>query len=95
MDNSSLHCFIISYDLCSPHKKYEELYDIIKGYPNWGHLTESTWAIVTSDSYVEVRDKLWKAMDSNDRLIVIQSGRSAAWSNVLANNEWVKQFVVL
>lgn len=93
--DSSLHCFIISYDLCSPQKSYDELYEVIKSFPNWGHLTESTWAVVSTDSFIEVRDKLLKVMDPNDRLFVIQSGRSAAWSNVLAEDEWVKQNVVL
>lgn len=95
MDNTSLHCFIISYDLCTPDRSYDDLFSVLRSFTSWGRLTESSWAVVTSESYVEVRDKIWRVMGGNDRLIVIQSGRSAAWSNVLANDEWVKQNIVL
>lgn len=83
------HCYIISYDLCQPDRDYEALYQVLRSFPNWGKLTESTWAVVTSKTAVEIRDFLRNYIDSNDRLIVILSGRSAAWTRLLADNEWV------
>lgn len=29
-------------------------------------------------------------MDANDRLIVILSGREAAWTKLLASNDWLR-----
>lgn len=83
------HCYIISYDLCQPGRDYETLYQALKSFPNWGKLTESTWAVVTNKTAVEIRDFLRNYIDSNDRLIVILCGRSAAWTRLLADNAWV------
>ena len=85
------HCYIISYDLCQPGRNYEQLYQALRSFPNWGKMTESTWAIVSSKTCVEIRDFLCRYIDSNDRLVVISSGRSAAWTRLLANNEWLME----
>lgn len=85
-----LHCYIISYDLCKPGRDYSSLYWAIKSYARWGKLTESTWAIVSSESAVQIRNNLMQFMDANDRLIVILSGREAAWTKLLASNDWLR-----
>lgn len=83
------HCFIVSYDLCQPGRNYEELYVALKNFYNWGKLTESTWAVVSQLTAVEIRDLLMRYIDSNDRLIVVKGGQSAAWNKMLANNQWL------
>lgn len=87
------HCFIIAYDLIQPERDYTKLYSAIKSYPIWGKLTESVWAIVTTKNHIEIRDFLNQFIQ-DDRLIVIQSGRNAAWTNVIANNTWVKNNLI-
>lgn len=81
-------CYLISYDLVK-ERNYEELFKTIKGFSNWARITESTWAVVSSLSAKEVRDKLLKVMDNDDRLFVLRSGREAAWGNVLCNDDWL------
>lgn len=88
------HCYIISYDLLAPNRNYNDLYEAIKKYPFWGRLTESTWAVTTNKTSVEIRDELLPHIDKNDRLIVIQSGKYAAWTNVMAYDIWVKQNII-
>lgn len=88
------HCYIISYDLVAPNRNYDELYKAIKAYPVWGRLTESTWAMVSSDNHVAIRDNLKKHIDDDDRLVVIQSGRSAAWTKIMASDNWAKQSLI-
>lgn len=83
------HCFIISYDLCQPGRNYDELYAVLKNFHNWGRLTESTWAVVSQLTAVEIRDFLMRYIDSNDRLIVVKGGQSAAWNKMLAKNQWL------
>lgn len=83
------HCFIISYDLCQPGRDYNALYNVLKSFHNWGKLTESTWAVISNSTAVEIRDLLLRYIDSNDRLIVIKGGRSAAWNKMLAKNQWL------
>lgn len=88
------HCYIVSYDLIKPDRNYDELYKALKEFHYWGRLTESTWAIVSSQTHVEIRDTLKKHIDENDRLIVIRSGKAAAWTNILASDEWAKQQLI-
>lgn len=52
------HCYIISYDLCQLGRDYNRLYQTLKSFPNWGRLTESTWAIVSERDTVQIRDYL-------------------------------------
>lgn len=92
---SERHCYIICYDLCQPGRNYQELYSALKSFPNWGRLTESTWAVISEKNSIEIRDYLLNFIDKNDRLIVILSGKSAAWTMCLANNEWIKNNLVL
>lgn len=84
-----LHCFIVSYDLCQPNRDYNELYAALKRFPNWGKLTESTWAVVSNATVVEIRDYLMRYIDSDDRLIVVKGGQSAAWNRLMAKNQWL------
>ena len=88
------HCYIISYDLCKPDRNYDSLIKVIKQYPIWGRLTESTWAVVTTDSASDIRDLLMKYIDDDDKLIVIRSGRFAAWTKCLADSNWIKENLI-
>lgn len=82
---------IIEYDLRSPGRNYDELYKAIKSYGVWAQITESTWFIKTSESCVQVRDKLLAHMDGNDRIFVAALTGVAAWSNVLCDSEYLKR----
>ena len=84
------HCYIIIYDLRAPGRDYNSLYEAIKAYGTWGKISESAWAIVTTEDSVTVRDYLLRYMDSNDRLMVIKSGQEAAWKNAIAKNDWLQ-----
>lgn len=82
--------YIISYDLRA-ERDYDSLYEAMKSYDAWAHITESTWAVLTSTSAVTVRDHLSKYLDSDDRFFVIKSGVEAAWRNAICRNEWLKE----
>ena len=41
---------IIEYDLKKPGRNYDAVYEIIKSYPVWAHITKSTWFVKTSDT---------------------------------------------
>jgi len=83
-----MNCYLISFDLVK-NRDYEELYQAIKSYKPWAHITESTWAIITNNTVKEIRDNLKKYIDSDDRLFVIKSGEEADWYNVLCKDEWL------
>ena len=47
--------YVISYDLPAG-SDYEPLYKAIKTYGTWAHITQSTWAIKTTEDPPKVRD---------------------------------------
>jgi hypothetical protein len=83
-------CYIVPYDL-RKQRNYDELYEAIKSYGTWAHILESTWAVETTKSAVEVRDHLLEFIDSDDGLFVIKSGKEAAWQGVICKNDWLKE----
>ena len=85
------NCYIVSYDLRYPGRNYDKLYEAIKAYGTWAHINESLWAVVTSQTAVQVRDNLLQYVDPDDRVFVIKSGVEAAWQNAICKNEWLKE----
>jgi hypothetical protein len=87
-----MNTLLVSYDLRTPGKDYQRLWDHLKSYSDYFKPLESLWLIKTSSSAKEGRDEIKQFMDSNDRLIVINvTGREAAWNNLgNAANEWIK-----
>lgn len=90
-----MHCYLISYDLCNPCRDYNSFHEAIRSYSKYGKLTESFWAIVTDSTATEIRNYLMQFLDRSDRLIVIQSGKYAAWTKVMQTNEWLKENLIL
>jgi hypothetical protein len=80
---------IICYDLCAPSRNYDELYKAIKSYDEWAHLSESTWFVKTSESCVQIRNKLLSKIDDNDRLFVAGLTGEAAWYRVIGNDDYL------
>lgn len=85
-----MECYIISYDMAKGGDD-APLIAAIKEYGTWAHITESTWAVVTDKSHVEVRDDIGRHLPQGSRLFVNKSGKSAAWRNVICRNEWLKE----
>lgn len=81
---------LVIYDLCAPGRNYDKLYESIKSYPKWAHITESTWFIKTDESCSSIRNKLMNCLDKNDRLFVAELTGEAAWNNILCSNEYLK-----
>jgi hypothetical protein len=84
-------CYIISYDLRQPGRNYDQLFAALRAYGTWARINESVWAVVTTQTAVEVRDNLLNRIDANDRLFVIRSGAEAAWRNQICKPEWLKE----
>ncbi|MCX7637779.1 MAG: hypothetical protein N2044_08050 [Cyclobacteriaceae bacterium] len=82
--------FIISYDLVDG-ADYTGLWNALKEYGTWARITESTWAIVTTQKATEVRDNLLQFIPEGGRIFVVKSGSVAAWRNVICSNDWLKK----
>jgi len=85
--------YIITYDLRAPGRDYAALYSRIKAYGKWARITESSWAIVTSQSSRQIYDNLGAVIDSNDKLLVGPLGPS--WWQGLDKevSDWLKENV--
>lgn len=82
---------IITYDLCAPGRDYSDLYNYIKGFSAWAHITESVWFISSEKSCVDIRNDLNKLTDSNDRIFVAELTGVAAWRNTICKSDFLKE----
>ena len=89
-----MYSYIVAYDLCKPDRDYQSLYEMLRSFPHWGKMTESVWCIVSPLSHKEVRDNLMGCLDSNDRLLVVETGHRAAWTHGMADNERVRNYII-
>ncbi len=62
---------LITYDLNNETKRPPIVAKIKELYPAWARLSESSYAVSTSDEPKTVYDKLSPMLDSNDNLLVI------------------------
>lgn len=84
--------YIVSYDLADGGV-YEKLFEKLKSYSGWAHITESTWAVLTTKEASEIRDEIGKVLVEGSRLIVVESANVAAWRNPICSNKWLKDNV--
>lgn len=74
---------LITYDLRAPNRDYKTLFATIAILGDHARIAESVWAVATQLSPIAVRDTLWKVMDANDLLFVVQiDPQSSAWANI-------------
>ena len=71
--------FLVSYDLRKPGRDYKSLYQAIHLFGANIHPLESIWFISSNASAAQVRNTLTKHIDPNDGLLVLESGKTAAW----------------
>lgn len=83
---------LIGYDLNKAGKNYDGLIDAIKkNFPTYWHCLDSTWIVETTLSPVQVRDSLKSFLDSDDELLVVELGKSAAWTGFDTQcSDWLK-----
>ena len=64
--------YAINYDLKTPGRNYNELYEEIKKSPRWWHFLESTWLIITDETPTQVWNRIGKHIDNNDYMLIIE-----------------------
>ncbi|MDV6189875.1 CRISPR-associated protein Cas2 [Stenotrophomonas geniculata] len=70
--------FIVSYDLHKYGQNYECLKQKLEAYPKHWKMQQSVWIIESSETSVQIRDKLLACLDANDSLFVGHLS-GAAW----------------
>lgn len=82
-------CYLVTYDL-RKERNYEALHNAIKSYGLWAKILESTWAVVSDKTAMEVTNHLKNSIDNDDGIFVVKSASEAAWTGVNCSNEWLK-----
>lgn len=84
---------LITYDLRKQGANYSDLIGAIKKYPKAVKVCESVWLIKALSSCMQVREKLNRYIDGNDRLFVANLTGEAAWRNVIGGTETIKDIL--
>ena len=74
--------FFVTYDLLKPGKNYDQLYAALERL-GAKRVLLSVWALRGNYTAAGLRDSLKQHMDSNDRLLVIESADWAAWNAMI------------
>jgi len=67
---------LVTYDLRKPGQDYSDFYNVIKSY-SWAKLSESSYAIATTETPEAVYDKLSPHIDKGDQVFIV--GLVANW----------------
>jgi dTDP-4-dehydrorhamnose reductase len=75
----------ISYDLHEPGKNYEAVIAEIKKLGSWAKVHYSLWYVKTPLSAEQAAKRVWAVMDTNDKLIVIDTTNDTCYWYNLSN----------
>jgi len=83
---------ILTYDLNkeTTSKDYDGFYKIIKGY-NWVELSESSYALDTSDTPETIYNKLKPYIDNNDNVLIFTLTKPYAGQASSKAIDWLAQ----
>lgn len=85
--------FIIIFET-SDIAKRKTLDEKLRTYPRWAIITEFAWVITVQQdkTAANLRDELACVLNgTSDRLMVVLSGKVAAWKNTRCRSEWLKE----
>ena len=83
--------FIIIYELSNPSSNYDRLGNLIRSQNAWARLGSSVYIIETTETAIQVRDKLIKVLNMGDKLYVGKVGAPAAWTGISEEvSMWLK-----
>lgn len=83
----------VSYDLINPGQNYEAVIEAIKQIGSWARVHQSFWYVNSNLSAREAAETIWRSMDRNDKLLVVNcSSNDAFWYNLPTNvSEHIQQ----
>jgi len=77
------HNLFVSYDLNDPGQSYDKVAKAIKELGAWAKVQMSFWYVSSDYSAKQACQHIWKSMDSNDSLTVVDATTNDAfWFNV-------------
>lgn len=88
-----MRTLLVSYDLVSPVKNYQPLWDFLQSFNRWAKPVASLYLLKTDFTAEELRNNLRdNYLDIDDKVIVIDvTGRTAAWLHLADKvSTWIK-----
>jgi hypothetical protein len=83
---------IVTCDLGDPQRNYEELLRVIKSYPGWARLGNSSYLISTTDTPAIVRDNLVSVLNGKDQVFVGWAPAPSAWRGLPHQvGDWIRE----
>lgn len=85
-------CYIVDFEIKDSAVK-TSVKEKLKTYGTYCPISNNCWAIVTSNSAVQIRDNISPLLGPQDRIFVVRSGSEAAWKNSYSvkHSEWLKE----
>lgn len=81
---------LITYDLNKAGQDYKGFYEVIKKYP-YAKLSESSYAIQTQETVLDIYNKLFVHMDKNDHVYVVTLAQPYYGYGLTEVNNWLSQ----
>jgi hypothetical protein len=63
----------VEYDLNKPGQDYPKVHEAIKALGAWARIHPSFWYVKSPLTASQMAEKIWRAMDHNDSLIVVDA----------------------
>ena len=89
---TSVHKYLIVYDLERRGESYEPLLDALRKLGAL-HVLYSKWVLRSNYTAVQLRDYLRQFVDAKDLLLVVELTGVAAWTSLFVTNEQFKQAI--
>ena len=87
-----MSALLITYDLKKPGQDYSDFYKIIKSY-SWARLSESSYAIATTEIPKSIYEKPTPHIDKNDQVYLITLTSPYWGSEPQEVNDWLKKYL--
>lgn len=86
---------IIVLDIATPARDLQKLTGEIKSLGNWWHCLGHVWIVQTPLGVKEMRDRLRRRLESEDRLLILEVNGDAAWSGFEGESAgWLKDHLL-
>lgn len=82
--------YLVTYDLHKPGNNYEEVLEQIKKSSGWAMLSESSYAISTSETVEAAYKRIHAKMDENDTLYIISLRNPWTGRGPKKVNDWLQ-----
>lgn len=74
--------YLVTYEQRNRAHNYEALIQTLESFPEWSRPLESVWIVVCNLTPSALREKLTNALDPNDPILIVKTGKLNAWQGL-------------